>query len=227
MVLSPPNLPGWDAVPVTQILENALHIPTRLQNDANACALAEWHWGAGVGSETMAFLTFGTGLGAGLIIGGRLHAGRDDLAGELGHWRLAENGPVGFGKAGSFEGFCSGGGMERLAAHRAAQRGLRSLSCRNWRKTRARVMDSRDEIFEICGAKLGFGLALLIDLLNPEAIVIGSVFARCEDLLRPAMTRALENETLPPALKRCRIVPAALGEQIGDYGALAVALRTL
>lgn len=220
IVQSPPNLPGWDDVPVTSIITGRLGIPSRLQNDANAGALAEWHWGAARGAQTAVFLTFGTGLGAGLIINGRLHAGQNDLAGELGHWRLAAQGPVGFGKAGSFEGFCSGGGLRQLAEQReASTTDVKALA------VAARGGDAvAREMFTLSGQKLGEGLALVVDLLNPEIIVLGSIFVRCEDLIRPAMETALRREALAVAVDHCRIVPAQLDEQIGDYAALAVAM---
>src|SRR5512133_3717019 len=115
IIYSPPNLPGWDNVPITRIFSDEFGVETMLQNDANACALAEWLMGAGKGTTNMIFLTFGTGMGAGLILNGRLYSGTNDLAGEVGHIRLAKTGPTGFGKAGSFEGFCSGGGIAQLA----------------------------------------------------------------------------------------------------------------
>jgi len=115
IVLSPPNLPGWDEIPVVDLFVERFGIPAFLQNDANACALAEWLMGAGRGTQNMVFLTFGTGMGAGLILNGKLYTGTNDLGGEAGHVRLAPGGPVGFGKAGSFEGFCSGGGIAQLA----------------------------------------------------------------------------------------------------------------
>ena len=114
-ILSPPNLPGWDDVDVITPFVERFGVPTALQNDANAGALAEWQWGAGKGCRNMVFLTFGTGMGAGLILNGELYTGTNDLAGEVGHIRLAEDGPEGYGKRGSFEGFCSGGGIARLA----------------------------------------------------------------------------------------------------------------
>ncbi|MDI3508455.1 MAG: glucokinase, partial [Clostridiales bacterium] len=116
IVMSPPNLPGWDNVHIVDIMSRRFGIPAYLQNDANACALAEHRFGAGVGCDNMVFLTFGTGMGAGLILDGRLYSGITDTAGEIGHIRLAPDGPVGYGKAGSFEGFCSGGGIAKLAA---------------------------------------------------------------------------------------------------------------
>ena len=105
LILSPPNLPGWDAVDVVSPFREHFGVPAALQNDANACALAEWQWGAGRGCRSMVFLTFGTGMGAGLILDGQLYAGITDMAGEVGHVRLAEDGPLGYGKRGSFEGF--------------------------------------------------------------------------------------------------------------------------
>ena len=98
-----------------EIFSKRYSVPVSVQNDANACALAEWLMGAGKGTRNMIFLTFGTGMGSGLILNGRLYTGTNDLGGEVGHVRLATDGPVGFGKAGSFEGFCSGGGIAQLA----------------------------------------------------------------------------------------------------------------
>lgn len=126
LILSPPNLPGWDNVPITAWLRQRTGAPAYLQNDANACALAEWRFGAGRGCQNMIFLTFGTGLGAGFILNGKLYAGANDMAGEVGHVRAAPDGPVGYGKRGSFEGFCSGGGIAQLSGGGAPGR------WRNW-----------------------------------------------------------------------------------------------
>ena len=110
----PPNLPGWINVKIADILEKHYKAPAKLMNDADACAAAEWKFGAGKGTQNMIFLTFGTGLGAGLILNGKLYSGTNGNAGEIGHIRLEGFGPVGYGKAGSFEGFCSGGGLAQL-----------------------------------------------------------------------------------------------------------------
>ena len=121
LILSPPNLIGWDRVPIVQMAKDHFGKPVLLQNDANACAVAEWKYGAGRGYENLIFLTFGTGMGAGFILNGHLYSGISDLAGEVGHIRLADMGPVGFGKAGSFEGFCSGGGIAQVAQIKARE----------------------------------------------------------------------------------------------------------
>jgi glucokinase len=121
LILSPPNLPGWDRIAICDELTKRFGGRAFLMNDANACALAEWQFGAGRGCQSMIFLTMGTGMGAGLILDGRLYEGVSGNAGEVGHMRLAPEGPVGFGKAGSFEGFCSGGGIAQLARKRVTE----------------------------------------------------------------------------------------------------------
>ncbi len=238
LILSPPNLPGWDRVDVVTPFRERFGVPTSLQNDANACAVAEWQWGAGRGVRSMVFLTFGTGMGAGLILDGRLYAGASDMAGEVGHIRLAEDGPLGYGKRGSFEGFCSGGGIARLAQSRALeaiQAGTPPAFCPTLadldKVTAASVGKAAQAgdplaraIYETVGHYLGRGLAMLVDVLNPECIVVGSIYGRQQSLLEPVALEVLRAEAHPHALAACRIVPAGLGERVGDYAGLAVAL---
>lgn len=238
IILGPPNLPGWDHVEIVDRIQKHFGVPAHLQNDANACAVAEWKFGAGIGCENMVFLTFGTGLGAGLILNGKLYSGSNDNAGECGHIRLDRFGPVGYGKAGSFEGFCSGGGLAQLGytlALEQVQQGKAPAYFQNGMtvkdvtaKSIADAARQGDEtamrVYEICGEYLGKGLSVLIDILNPQRIVIGSVFARSGDLLRPAMERIIGVEALGQAAVCCQVVPAALGEEIGDYAAIATAL---
>ena len=238
VVMSPPNLYGWDNVPLVAILQDAFGVRARLQNDANACALAEWRFGAARGYRNVIFLTFGTGMGAGLIIDGRLYAGTNDMAGEVGHVRMCEHGPVGYGKEGSFEGFCSGGGIAQLGKTRALeliQRGERTSFCasideidRIDAKRIAAAATDGDEtakgILATAGRYLGAGLSTLIDILNPEIIVLGGIYPRCREYLWNSAHAVLRSECLERSLTACRIVPAALGEQIGDYAALTMGL---
>jgi glucokinase len=212
-----------------------------LQNDANAGALAEWQWGAGRGCRNLIFLTFGTGMGAGLILDGRLYTGTNDMAGEVGHIRLAPDGPEGYGKAGSFEGFCSGGGIARLArsmAEAELARGgspgfsptpadLPSITAASVGAAAERGDALAKEIYEIAGRQLGRALAILLDLLNPERIVIGSIYARQPAFLAPYMFETLREEALPRALAACEVVPAALGERTGVLASVAVAMQAL
>jgi len=239
VIMSPPNLPGWDEFPIVDIMKEHFGVNVHLQNDANACALAEWRFGAGRGTKNMVFMTFGTGLGAGLILDGRLYSGTTGNAGEVGHVRLETTGPVGYGKAGSFEGFCSGGGIAQIGYTKAlekvqqgAQRpayykdgmSLSDISA----KSIADAADAGDpvalEVYRTSGEYLGKGLSILIDILDPELVVIGSIFARSRELLWDAAKKVIEREALPCAAESCKVVPASLGEHIGDYAAVAVAL---
>ncbi|MCY1719429.1 ROK family protein [Prolixibacteraceae bacterium Z1-6] len=238
IIYSPPNLPGWDNVPIVEIFGKKYGVPTAIQNDANACALAEWLMGAGNGTQNMIFLTFGTGMGSGLIINGQLYAGTNDLGGEVGHIRLAKDGPVGFGKAGSFEGFCSGGGIAQLAktvvtdkldkgepvAFCATVEEANQLTARTVAIAANNGDKVANEIIKISGEYLGRGLAVLIDIINPECIVIGSIYARNESLFKPHVDHILQEEAIPSAVEVCQIKPAQLGESIGDFAALCVAL---
>ena len=237
VIQSPPNLPGWDDIKIVDYLENKYGCKAYLQNDANACAVAEWKYGAGKGCQNMIFLTFGTGLGAGLILDGKLYSGTSDMAGECGHMRISEYGPEGFGKAGSFEGFCSGGGIAQLGqimARESLQMGKPVSYCADMSQldtiTAKSIAERANEgyedakaVFEVCGEKLGYGLSILIDILNPERIVLGSIFQRSEHLLRASMDKVINRECLAAASSVCQVVPALLEENIGDYAALAVA----
>ena len=219
VIMSPPNLPGWDNVPVVDFFRERFGVPVAVQNDANACALAEYLYGSGRGVKNLVFMTFGTGLGAGIIIDGKLYSGANDNAGEIGHIRLAPTGPIGYNKEGSAEGFCSGAGIARLAKIR---KGLDLTTKEIFARVRAGDADCA-EVFRESAEKLATILAFTIDILNPEVIALGGVFMRNADLFMPVVEPILEREALPLALKACRIVPAELGENIGDYAALAVA----
>ena len=236
VVMSPPNLPGWDNIPIVKLLGDRFGIRTGIHNDANACALAEWKFGAGIGARNMAFLTFGTGLGAGLILDGKLYAGTNDNAGELGHIRLSDFGPVGYGKCDSFEGFASGGGIAQLARFKVSEKhqmGQRVSWCAPGQLDEITARDVADaaaagdelalEIYRISATYLGRGLAIVIDLINPEVIVIGGIYTRNREMMEPFVLREIEREALSHARRVCSIRPAALGEQIGDYAALSVA----
>jgi glucokinase len=241
VVLSPPNLPGWDHIDVITPYKTRYNVPVALENDANACALAEWKWGAGVGTKHMIFLTFGTGMGAGFILNGRLYAGANGMAGEVGHIRMEKSGPIGYGKTGSFEGFCSGGGIARLAAVKALeaiQSGHPPSFCPHVADiaqiTTQKVAEAANrqdplalEIFRTVGQVLGRGLAVLVDVLNPELIVIGSIYLRQQSLLEPIVLAELNKEALGISMNVCRIAPAGLGEQIGDYASFAIAMEAL
>ncbi len=237
VILSPPNLPGWDHIEINRLLREATGVPAYLCNDANACALAEWKYGAGVGTRNMIFLTFGTGMGAGLVLNGRLYSGTSDMAGEIGHVRMAPYGPVGYGKSGSFEGFCSGSGIAQIGKNVALelfQQGKTCSFCESMEKmneitAKSVAIAAREGnedavlVYDICAEKLGAGLSILVDILNPERIVLGSIYMRDSALLAEKMQTVLRRECLPLAYDAVEVVPAKLDENIGDIAALTVA----
>ncbi len=237
IIMRPPSLPLWDNIEIVKYFEDKYHVPTRLQNDANAGAVAEWKYGAGKGANDVIFITFGTGFGAGVISGGRLLTGVNDNLGEIGHVRLTKNGPLGYYKEGSVEGYCSGSGIKRLAKivyERERKRGksVPFFENRNIDETSAKELAEGakagdkfcQKVYKISGEKLGQTLSILIDLFNPEIIAIGGVFMRSGDLLYPHAEKIIRKETLPLAREVCKIVPAKLSENIGDMAALCVAM---
>jgi len=225
LILSPPNLPGWDEVPICEDLRRRLGGPAYLMNDANACCLAEWWFGAGRGCSHLVFLTSGTGMGAGLILNGRLYEGATGDAGEVGHIRLARTGPVGYGKAGSFEGFCSGGGIARLGALRRREPAEAVPSAKQIAEAAERGDPFSRKLLREAGARLGEALAVIVDVLNPQRIVIGGFYPLSRALLEPAMRKTLAKEALAGPLAACEILPAQLGRTIGSYGAISAVLH--
>jgi len=238
IIQSPPNLPTWDNVPIKAIMEKEFSVECEVENDANAGAVAEHRFGAGQGTENMVFLTMGTGLGAGIITDGRLYHGANDLAGEVGHIRLTPRGPVGHNKAGSAEGWASGGGLAQVAAQavaRAARKKQTTLLSKIVKS--GKTLTAKDvglaarkgdavalAILQSTGRRLGQVLAILVDLLNPERIVIGGLAMRLGDLLLDPARSVMRREALEPAVAHCEVVPASLDERIGDVAALCVAL---
>ncbi len=235
-IICPPNMPGWKNVKIVEKFEREFGLRTFLENDANAGAIAEWLYGAGKGYENVLFLTCGTGLGAGLILDGHLYRGKQDLAGEIGHIRMESDGPVGFYKAGSLEGFASGGGLTQIARLKLAEPHPKSMLDefdieRITARDVGRAALSGDEfaksLVAISGRYLGRGLAILIDTLNPECIVLGSMAVRLGALLLEPAWEEIRKEAIEDAWRNCVVVPAKLGERIGDIAALCVAKYNL
>jgi glucokinase len=227
-LIDPPHLPGWFDTPLKQHLEQAFPgLPVYVEHDGNAGALAEFYFGVGKSRtdlEHLIFLTFGTGIGAGLIVNGRILRGATDTAGEIGHWRLAEDGPVGFGKRGSWESFASGQGLIEIASQMFSARWSQSTPIREL--VEAMLADDADamSVAVTAGHYMGRGLALLIDAFNPQIIVFGSLgVVLGERILGPAR-KVIATEALPQAAAACELLPCALGNRIGDIASLMAAL---
>lgn len=239
IIQTPPNLPTWVDVPICELLTNEFHAPCYLENDANAGALAEFHFGAGRATRNFIFLTMGTGLGAGFVLDGRLYRGTTYSAGEVGHVRLTPTGPLGYGKHGSVEGWASGGGIGLLAEERVREAIAHGVGTKlaavlqtHSRVTAKDVADAMaagdalaTELMGIAGEKLGETIAILVDLLNPECVAIGGLALRLGDTVLAPARAVVQRECLPPSAAACRIIPAQLGESIGDVAALCIALE--
>jgi glucokinase len=234
VVLDAPNLAGWVEVPLAQKLSAALGAPVRLENDANAAALAEFRHGAGRGSRHMIFATMSTGIGAGLILDGRLHRGAHFLAGEIGHAPIRRDGRVHAGLAGTLEAYAGGAALAQrirediAAGQRTAIAELagtpEQVSARHW-VAAIRAGDAyacalqRDFVEDVAQA-----LAGLVMALDPDRIVLGTIVERNPDLfLEPIRERV--HSRIWPAQRDLRIVAGELGLLRPAYAALCVALE--
>ncbi len=222
IVHAPPSLPHWVDVPLRALLEADLGLPVTLENDANATALAEHRWGAGMGCRDMAFLTMGTGIGAGLILDGALYRGRRDLAGEIGHATIYPGGvPCLCGKRGCLEAMASGTSIGRMGRERFGEDTLTAHDvC-----ARARLGDSVAlSVIADASLAMGIGLANLLQTLNLERIVLGTLAVHAADLFLEPIRAATEAYCWPRVWDGVSIVPAALGDAAQDKAALAIAL---
>ncbi len=223
IIKSPPNLPGWTNISLKKLLKERFTLPVYVEHDGNAGALAEFYFGAGKGFRNMIFITMGTGFGAGLILNGQLYRGANDCAGEIGHIRIAEDGPRCYGKAGSLEGFGSGTGIAKLAQMMyPAIWNASATVIAIYEQYKAGSTEAR-EVFARAGFYLGRGFALLADTLNPERIILGGIGMRLGEALLAPAKKVFDQEALPQAAAACEIVPAQLGETIGDIASLCAA----
>jgi glucokinase len=237
IVTQPPNLPGWRNVPVRAMIEEVLEIPTFLENDANAAALGEYLFGAGRGSTHMLYVTVSTGIGGGFILDGKLYHGADGAAGEIGHVTILPRGPhCGCGNRGCLESVASGTAIAREGRElviRGVPTLISELAGQDPEAVTAKLVaeaaqrgdpEAQDIIQEAMNY-LGIGIANLVNLLNPETVVIGGSLIKLGDILFDSVRRAVKRRAFPIASQRAQIVPAELGDRVGICGAAAVAIQ--
>ncbi len=224
VIHNPPNLPGWDAIPLKREFEKALAMPVDIEHDAAACALAEYHWGAGRGGARLAYLTCGSGFGVGLVFDGRAYYGGQGRSIEIGHVRYRDDGPVAFGKQGCFEAFGAGNSLPKLAAW---------LYPARWGQNPpqashiAQLADGGDEdaaaVIDTNATTVGDACALLGDLLFLELITLGSLGRYLGPTWLARVRQRFEQQVLDHVAQTCRIELAALGDRLQDCSALVVA----
>ena len=237
LVTSSPNLPGWHDIPLKDMVRERYGVDTFLLNDASAAALGEHRFGAGRGVNNLILLTVGTGIGGGIIINGRLYNGPCGSAGEIGHMTIDVNGPsCKCGNTGCLETLASGTAMDREAGRRIAQGEKSSLVEMVAGKieeitaekigTAAREEDvlALDVITE-AGIYLGVGMVNLVNIFNPELIVVGGGVANLGELLLEPARRVVKERALRLPAQAVSIVLAQLGDEGSLFGAAVFALE--
>ncbi len=227
-----PNIPGWVNVPIAQMIEEEFHIPTRIDNDVRCAALGEMKFGAGQGCENFVCITVGTGIGSGLVINGQLVRGASNAAGEIGHIKLQmKDGLIcGCGDTGCLEAYASGPSIVAMAQDYI--KGGKSTKFREMAAAEggeitpymvAKAAEAGDpvakRIFEIVGEYIGIGLTSVINLLNPEKVIIGGGVAEAGDLLLNPIRKTIKERAMVVAGNAVEIVPAQLGNSAGVIGA--------
>jgi glucokinase len=236
IVTTPPNLPGWHDVPLAKAVGERLGVPAWIENDANAAALAEHRLGAGRGVDNLVLVTLGTGVGGGLILNGRLYHGASGGAGEIGHMQLESEGPVcGCGRRGCLEALASG----RALADRALEivdsepRGILARLLREsggeldakLLEDAAKVGDaSAEAAIRAAGRYLGAGLTNIVNVFNPEVIVVGGSLRKIEDKLYLGLAiEVMKHEAFAQHAADVRVVEAQLGDEAPALGAALIA----
>ena len=222
ILYNPPHL-RWGNVYLLDEMKKNFECFIRIEHDAKAGALAESELGAGKGFKNIVFLTLGTGLGAGIIINGEIYRGFKNMAGEVGHVRIAENGPEVYGKSGSWESYCSGDGIAKLANYMFPEYFSSGITTQEISKLAVSGNEKAIEVLKESGKYLGIGLANLFDILDPDRIILGSLSLRLPDVWLDEAKRIVIQEALDGQNAVNRIVKSSLGERIGDYSALIIA----
>ena len=236
IIQSPPGLPGWDDVPLVATVEAALQRPTVVDNDATACAIAEWWFGVGRERTVrhLVYLTISTGVGGGLILDGRVYRGAAGNAGELGHLTIDYEGrQCGCGRRGCLEAYASGPQIAARAREQLAEGRESSLSAlpgitaRDVAQAAAAGDPLAREVWDETMAMLGSAVANILDVFNPELVVLGGGVTRSGDQLLAPVREASLRQAMAPARNAADIVLAGLDEELGVISAATVAFERL
>jgi len=224
IIQSPPNLPGWDNVPLKAIMERSFGLPSRVEHDAAACCLAEARWGAGIGASRLVYLTCGTGLGVGLVFDGLIYRGAAGQNVEIGHARFREEGPEAFNKRGSVEAFCAAGALGKIACWRFPERWPAIPDSKDICELARTGDPEAKEVLEISARSVGELCAYIGDFLRPDMILIGSLAKYLGDAWMDMVRQEFVEESMPQTVAHCTIRPAGLEGRLQDCSCLIVAI---
>ncbi len=235
ILLNPPNLAGWANAPVGRQLESLLGVPVGIENDANAAVLAEWRFGAGQGANDVVYLTMSTGVGGGIVLGGRLQRGIQSSAGEVGHLPIEWDGECcACGMKGCLEAYIGGAAWSRrLAEQTPADSGVARFAAGAAPTPEHVVAAAREGDAFALGELdrfnhyLAWGIVQLGFVLAPEVVVLGTIPSAAGEALCLEPVRAKVRERLWPALQdTLRIEASGCGDRLPDYAGLSVAIAT-
>jgi glucokinase len=231
IVFDPPNLLGWERVPLRDMLESALHVPTVIVNDANASALGEFHFGAGRDSRNLVYLTISTGIGGGVVVDGVLLEGSSGSGGELGHMTIDRHGPVcPCGNIGCLEALGSGRAIARRYAETLRERGVQESRPPASARDIVRLASDGDpvaaKVFEDAARAVGTGVVNCVNIFNPDVVVLGGGVTNAGERLFAPVRDMVQRFALPRPRASVRVVPAELGLDVGLIGAAGLAAAT-
>jgi glucokinase len=234
-----PNLPGWKDIPLRDIVEGELGVKTFVGNDANAAALGELYFGAGRGARNLVYVTLSTGIGGGIIIDGKLYTGKSGAAGEVGHMTIDVNGlRCRCGNIGCWETLASGTALAGEARRRISEGAKTTILARvrgDIKRITAQTVHEAaregdalaSELIAQTGYYAGVGFVNLINIFNPEVIIIGGGLSNMGNmLLEPAM-KVVEERTFRAGREAVRLAIAQLGDDSGVLGLAALALQKM
>ncbi len=240
LMLEPPNLRGWVNVPVQAWVQEDVQRPTFINNDANACAQAEWLFGSCAGAESLVYLTMSTGMGGGIVTRGQVLQGVSDMAGEVGHFVLDVNGPpCPCGQRGCFEMYCGGMNVANQLRARIVKENIQTaildeaggdparIEFRHFANATRKGDPFARQEFDLFLERLAHGFGIILMTLNPAALVLGTMAIHHGDLILEPLRQRLPRYAWRFAVEPCKIAPSALEGRIGDLSALSVAIMGL
>ncbi len=225
VIHGPPNLPGWEHVPLKQTLAERLKVPVFVEHDAAACALAEHRWGAGQGVRVLVYLTCGTGFGAGFILDGRIYRGAGGRPSDIGHIRYRPDGPDAYGKPGCVESYAAASALGRLAAWKFPRFAARPPTSEQVAALAREGDADALEVLSISAEAVGDVCAMLADLMYPQLILLGSLAHYLGGPWLDQVRAQFRRESHIEAQRFCRIEPAGLGAKLQDCSALVAAMQ--